>query len=216
MKNILLLVLIGFVGCIDHNDDTEDKYYDLGVINHAGSSYLITTDAGVKLMTETLPVDLEFDDNLRVIVKYSILKPAGGDQDFDYWVYVDEIEESFTKEIITINDANRDTLGSSPVEFHDVWITQDYLTVYFTFYAGNKDHYFNLTYDEQEQSDDSFILLTFRHDDNDDIASQTYTGYISFKLNSLRDLEKSEINIHFRGKQFNNVEYLLDDLVYKY
>ncbi len=208
-------MLIILSSCMDDYSEPEKYYLDLAIVNQEGNDYLITTDAGVKLMAEALPVELEFDDNIRVSVRYKLLTPVDTSQGFSYWVYVDEIGEVLTKEILTINDENRDSLGSAPVEFYDVWITQDYLTVYFSFYAGTKTHYFNLTFDENEQVNDT-TLLTFRHEDNGDLPHQLYTGYITFKLNSLRDSEKSERVIFFRGKGYDNVDYLVEDLIYTY
>ena len=140
VKQLVFLMLIILSSCMDDYSEPEKYYLDLAIVNHEGNDYLITTDAGVKLMAETLPVDLEFDDNIRVSVRYKLLTPVDSSQGFSYWVYVDEIGEVLTKEILTINDENRDSLGSAPVKFYDVWITQDYLTVYFSFYAGYKTH----------------------------------------------------------------------------
>jgi len=215
VKRILLLLMVALAGCDNFNDENY-SYVDYGVLSRAGSYFLITTDPGIKLLAESLPVDLEFEDNLRVAVEYTFIKQAGEDQDFDYWVNVEKISEIQTKEIVVINDENRDTLGCAPVDFKEVYIIQDFLTVYFTFYASNKDHYFNLTYDSNEQTDDNFVTLRFRHQDNDDQEAQKYTGFVSFRLNSLRQPDRSEINIHFRGKQYSEVEYRIDDLVYKY
>ncbi len=215
VKQLGFLMLIILSSCMDDYSEPEKYYLDLAIVNQEGNDYLITTDAGVKLMAEALPVELEFDDNIRVSVRYKLLTPVDTSQGFSYWVYVDEIGEVLTKEILTINDENRDSLGSAPVEFYDVWITQDYLTVYFSFYAGTKTHYFNLTFDENEQVNDT-TLLTFRHEDNGDIPHQLYAGYITFKLNSLRDSEKSERVIFFRGKGYDNVDYLVEDLIYTY
>jgi len=216
VKKILFFILIAFSACMDDYKEPDSYYLDLAVMNHDGNNYLITTDAGVKLMAESLPVEMEFDDNVRVNVRYRLLSPVDTSKGFSYWVYVDEIEEVLTKDIITINDENRDSLGSAPVKFYDVWITQDYLTVYFSFYAGTETHYFNLTFDEKEQTDNDTIHLTFRHEDNKDIARHYYNGYITFKLKPLRDPEKSERVIRFRGKEYDNVDYLQKDLIYTY
>ena len=218
LKNILFLflILIGLSGCLEDYTEPESYYLDLAIMNHDGNNYLITTDAGVKLKTESLPVEMEFDDNVRVNIRYKLLNPVDTSQGFSYWIYVDEIGEVLTKEIITIDDENRDSLGSAPVKFYDVWITQDFLTVYFSFYAGTETHYFNLTFDDKEQADNDTIQLTFRHDDNDDTARQFYNGYITFKLNTLRNPEKSEVVINFRGKEYDNVDYLQEGLVYTY
>lgn len=216
VKIIAFLILIALSSCMDDFSDTENYYLDLAIMNHEGDNYLITTDAGVKLMTETLPVDIDFDQNVRVNVRYKLLTPVDTSMGFSYWVYVDEIGEVLTKEIVTINDENRDSLGSAPVKFYDVWITQDYLTVYFSFYAGTETHYFNLTFDEKEQANNDTILLNFRHQDNNDTPRQYYNGYITFKLNTLRDPEKSEQVIRFRGKEYDNIEYLQEDLIYSY
>ncbi len=216
-RHILFLFLVLIAGCID-KDDENMSFLDLGIINHYGNGYLIITDTGVNLQAATLPVELTFDDNLRVSVKYRIIQPGESTDSIkvDYIVQVEDITELVTKEIITINDANRDTLGSSPVKFENVWITQDYLTVYFSFYAGTKDHYFNLTYDPMEQTSEDFVALTFRHNDNGDTEIKQYWGYISFRLNSLRREGRSSVNIHFRGKQFDEMDFQLNDLVYTY
>ncbi len=217
LRNVLFLFLLVTTGC-SGDDEKDMSFLDLGIINHYGNDYLIITDAGINLLAYALPTELDFDDNLRVSVRYKVIRPAEPDDSIklDYIVAVEDINELLTKEIITIDDANRDTLGSSSVKFENVWITQDYLTVYFSFYAGTKEHYFNLTYDPMEQTSDDFVALTFRHKDNGDTEIKQYWGYISFRLNSLRREDGSSVNIHFRGKQFDEMDYQKNDLVYIY
>ncbi len=210
------MIFITLSSCMDDFRESDNYYLDLAIMNHEGDNYLITTDAGVKLMTKSLPVEIDFDDNVRVDVRYKLLSPVDTSEGFSYWVDVDEIGEILTKEIITINDENRDSLGSAPVKFYNVWITQDYLTVYLSFYAGTETHYFNLTFDEKEQANNDTILLTFRHQDNGDVPRQYYTGYITFELNTLRAPQKTKRVINFRGREYDNVDYLLEDLIYTY
>ena len=218
VAKVLILFALTLSACNNDLDENNMTFLDLGIMNHYGNDYLIITDAGVVLLTSSLPTEIDFEDNVRVSVKYHVLsgmEPTDSIK-IDYRVAVDAIDEVLTKEIITINDENRDTLGSAPVKFQDVWITQDFLTVYFSFLAGNKDHYFNLTYDPKEQSDPDVVNLTFRHEDNGDIRQTQYSGFISFRLNSLRQEGKSTINITFKGKQYNSDEGYTADLVYTY
>jgi len=215
---LLILSVLIFSGCTGKSDDEPMTFMDLGILNHYGDDYMIITDAKVVLLTKKLPQDFDFEENIRVSVRYQILGPAESNDNIkaDYRVEIKAIDELLTKDIITINDENRDTLGSAPVLFNNVWITQDFLTVYFTFYAGEKNHFFNLTYDEREQTDEDIVYLTFRHQDNGDIEIKKYWGYVSFRLNNLRKEGKSEVKIHFRGKQFDEEDFQLDDLVYNY
>jgi hypothetical protein len=218
LRNILILFAIVLSGCIKHADNDPMTLLDLGILNHYGSGYMIITDGGNVLLAESIPVNIDFDDNARVSIQYRIIQraPQNDSIQADYLVQVDGINELITKEIITVDDNNRDTLGNAPVEFRQVWITQDFLTVYYSFYVGSKYHDFNLTYDIDEQADDEFIYLTFRHNDNNDEEVQQYWAYVTFRLNSLRKEGQSEVKIHFRGKQNNENDYIKSDLVYKY
>jgi hypothetical protein len=194
-------------------------FLDLGILNHYGTSeYMIITDDGIVLLTENLPRQIDFDDNARVSLRYHVLRSAPENDSIkaDYWVDVDAITELITKEIVVVNDSKIDSLGTAPVEFQKVWITQDFLTVYFTFYGGSKVHDFNLTYNEDGQGEDEFTYLTFQHQDNKDEQVKQYWAYVTFRLNSLRKEGQSEIKIHFRGKQNNEDDYIQSDLVYRY
>ena len=215
---MVLLPLITLSGCLKHQDDSNMTFLDLGILNHYGNNYMIITDAGFVLLTEKLPEEVNFDENMRVSIKYKVLTTTQPDDSIkaDYWVYVEALDEIVTKEIITINEANRDTLGNTPVEFSNVWITQDFLTVYFSFYASNKNHFFNLTYDPEEQDDPSVVVLRFRHKTNDDNAQNIYSGFMSFRLNSLRKEGESKIDIIFKGKQNNEGMDYSSNLVYRY
>jgi hypothetical protein len=211
--SLLFLVLLS--GCLQDYEDVNVQYMDMAVIKHYGSYYLIITDDGVKLLTDELPLDEDFDDNLRAIVKYYLIGIGGEDKEYDYIVTVEEIKEIQTKDIIFINDDNRDTLGSAEVDFNEVWITEDYLTVYFSFLMGKQDHYFNLTFDEKEQILGDTIVLTFRHQDNNDHAVQELTGYITFNLDTLQTDDRNERVILFKGKEYQNREFR-QELVYSY
>ncbi len=215
---MVMLPLITLSGCLKDSDDSNMTFLDLGILNHYGNDYMIITDAGVVLLTEKLPEEVDFGDNLRVSVKYKVLSTAQPDDSIkaDYWVYVEALNEVITKEIITINEANRDTLGDAPVEFSNVWITQDFLTVYFSFYAGDKDHFFNLTYDPDEQDDPGVVVLRFRHKANGDTELKKYSGFMSFRLNSLRKEGESAVDIVFKGKQYYEDKDYSSDLVYRY
>ena len=218
LRNILILFTIIFSGCIKHADDDAMTFLDLGILNHYGSKYLIITDGGNVLLTESIPVNIDFDENARVSVRYRILQQAPHNDSIqaDYLVQVDGINELITKDIITVDDNNRDSLGNAPVEFRQVWITQDFLTVYYSFYAGSKYHDFNLTYDVDEQVDDEHVYLTFRHNDHNDEEVKQYFAYVSFRLNFLRKEGQSEVKIYFRGKQNAENNYVQSDLVYSY
>ena len=56
----------------------------------------------------------------------------------------------------------------------------------------------------------------FVYEDNDDLAEKRYSGYISFRLNSLREEGKSEIPIVFKGKDLYDSDFETDDLIYSY
>ncbi|NPA37231.1 MAG: hypothetical protein GXO47_10330 [Chlorobi bacterium] len=217
LRSLLLssLFIVFMTGCVNDTDDVDLLYMDAAVITHYGSSFFITTDAGLKLLAENIPFKDVFEESIRVLIKYYLLDVAGENKEYDYLVYVTEIKEIDTKDIILINDENRDTLGSASCDFIDVWITQDYLTVNFSFFMGTKIHNFYLTYDEKEQAGDDTIVLTFRHQDNNDIPAQKLTGYVSFKLNSLKIPGKNKIEIIFKGKGFNDFEYE-KNMIYSY
>jgi hypothetical protein len=217
VKNLALVLLIALSGCLQEDGSSEAPlYYDFGILQEDGTSYTITVDnGGAVLAAESLPVDLEFEGKIRVTLAYSVISEGSEADDYDYLVTVRDIEEMNSKNILVIDDVSRDTIGDGGAEFHKVWITEDYLTVHFSFYAHNKEHKFNLTYDEQSQEDGN-LLLEFKHLDNDDLATNLYTGYLSFRLNSLQEDGKNEITFNFKGQKYYNEEFVVKDLVYKY
>lgn len=176
--------------CIEEGEEVPYTYKQICVTSYLGDDYLFTSDLGERLLAKSLPKDYEFEEDKRVVVAFSNYSDSQ-DGEYDYLIVPTEIINITTKDIIFINEENKDTLGNDGVIFNGIYANGDYLDLDFTFGAsGTRAHYFNMSYDEalQTASNDT-VKLTFHHKDNNDSWVQSYSGYLSFDLRSLGDKE---------------------------
>lgn len=192
LKSTILLVGLAVVwllpSCIDDVENAPYTYRQLCVTSYLDDNYLFISDSGERLLAKSLPLDYEFEDDKRVMVTFSDFTKSMI-EGYDYLIVLENIYDINTKDIIFINEENKDTLGNAPVFFDNIYASGNYLNLIFTFGAsGNEKHYFNMSYDAglQPVSNDT-IKLTFHHKDNNDTWIQNYPGFISFDLRSLGD-----------------------------
>lgn len=100
-------------------------------------------------------------------------------------------------------------IGNDPINITYMWITQDkkYLTIEYQFYGtgnSNRKHFLNLVINpikpdlQDNKQTDEYINLEFRHNDEGDFAERLEEGYVSFKLDNIKEMMtgKKGVRIH--------------------
>ncbi|MCU4175424.1 hypothetical protein [Carboxylicivirga sp. N1Y90] len=213
MKKLFFGVFVALIAslssCMDTSyEQAEQSIINIGVTSMLDNDYLIINDSGQKLLAVSIPGDYEYEVGTRVKVVFKNAVKAEEGLAYDYTITISEIEDITVKDLIVIDDLNRDTLGDAGVHFNDVYISGRYLNVNMTFGASNKPHYFNVSYDPDGQSEEEGIhTLVFHHKDNDDYWGATYNGFLSYDLNSLDEILLPPYKILFKGIDAYNQAY---------
>ena len=221
-----LFLLFSVTGCIDDNDDQPPRYLELG--KTAEGQYdvpVVITDSEKILRIEEHAGDFDFEYSKRVLLKYEITGDEGReerdaentDSGFDYSVKVLSIQEVVTKQVVELNEENRDTIGSDPLFVNDIWLGGGYLNIDFSFYGDGKVHYINVVKDPEEQpEDETEIHLEIRHDARGDDFRQRYRGLMSFYLDSLEVEEVNRVKLIFENQDFYSTPFPGFEIEYEY
>jgi len=162
-------------------------YRQLCVTATYGDFYMFISDSGAKFITKTLPEGYEFEVDQRVMISFTDFTKSEVD-DYDYFFEPVTVSEIPSKEIIFINDENKDTLGNDGVILNNAYVSGNFLNVDVSFGAsGTIMHYFNTSYNDELQSSYDTLTLTYHHKDNDDMWLQTFSGFLSFDLRSIEE-----------------------------
>jgi hypothetical protein len=144
-----------------------------------------------------------------VLLKYEVIgedsdnKSEGITDTYDYAVKALSVREVVTKDIVELNEENRDTIGTDPIFLNDIWLGGGYLNLEFTFYGNDKTHYINVVKDPAQQSaDPAEVHLQVRHDARDDDMNQRYRGLMSFHLDSVEVDNLNEVKLIFEEQAF--------------
>ncbi len=210
--------LIGFTGCLDDDDDNILYYLELGVVDgETEEDFLIVTDSDTKLKLLNYPDDFEIEDGKRVLIKYVIKDQASAGNNYDYLVNVYSLENVIVKDIIELNEENRDTIGTDPFVINSIWIEGGFLNVDFTFLGSDKVHYINMVKDPEEQEgNDTRIYLQVRHKSNGDLPYQRFRGIMSFLLEPLRVEGSSMVTLVFSPQEYYSIGFEDLEVEYEY
>lgn len=219
-----LILMFVVTGCIDDNDDQPPRYLELG--KTADGQYdvpVVITDSENVLRIEEYSGDFDFEHSERVLLKYEITGEEDGrdeqtsDSDFDYSVKVLSIQEVVTKQVVELNEENRDTIGSDPLFVNDIWLGGGYLNIDFSFYGDGKVHYINVVKDPDEQpEEETEIHLEIRHDARGDDFRQRYRGLMSFYLDSLEIDGANNLKLIFENQDFYSTPFPGFEIEYEY
>lgn len=216
------------------NDDSSDEAYDsqneLFVISTINTfpdktNFYFTLDNGKTMFPgDKQEIDnKKYEDGQRAFVVFNMLKtPAEG---YDYNIRVKQIREIPTKETLLIDkDGVIEEIGDAPVNATYMWITQDkkYLTVEYQYYNSqnsNEAHSLNLVTfsganaSPQVNENDEYMYLEFRHKAHQKNSDLLEEGYVSFKLENIKDLLEGKkglrirVNTIYEGPRFYNIDF---------
>lgn len=194
-KRMLFLLVIAVVFACNKDEDRYDNYRKslgvLEIINEESNEFQINLDNGNILIPDGSYGDLsDYVNDDRVFAYYSeissITEPDGNKLITTSIHFLDNI---LTKNVIVITDENADSIGNNRIHVHeeDIWLSQNFLNIYFSFYGGSTTHFLNLVKYPNDSTDaDGRLILELRHNANNDHNGYAYDGLVSFNMNSLQ------------------------------
>lgn len=224
MSRLFFALIIGtfgllFTGCLDDdNDTTRPQYLELGITKLGPEEQMqVVTDSDLTLEFASYPASYEFEEDTRVMLKYSVNEQGEEGDSYDYLVDVYSVQDVVLKDIVELNEENRDTIGTDQLVVNDVWVSGGFLNIDFTFYGDDKTHYINVVKDPDEQSDDpSEVHLQIRHDARDDEPLKRYRGMMSFYLEALQVEGEDMLTLIFADQGFYADPFTEIEVEYEY
>lgn len=165
------------------------------------------------------PVTLKHKDykaieGQRAFVYFGMIdnKSVISDENYDYNANIFYIENILTKDIISLSEVDKDSIGNDLLDITKVWIAQGYLNVECRYYSLNSDnkHLLNMVYHEVD--DEGYICLEFKHNAFHDYGTYARNGLISFKLdNVMNEMTSAKgIKIYTNTYHYGIQSYILN------
>lgn len=224
---LVTTALVPFLqSCLDDdNDPTESLVIStINVPNPDSKDFYFTLDDGKKMF----PGDsrglgsYELTDGQRAFVIFNQLEDKV--EGYDYNIQIRNIKNILTKDIVTLGEGENtdEKIGDDKINATYMWITQDskYLTIEFQYYGTHiedKKHFLNLVINKSaaeavDNADNDYLELEFRHNDEGDSPNRLGEGYVSFKLENIKELAKGKKGLKIRVNTiYNSVEYYTKD-----
>ncbi|ERI82124.1 hypothetical protein HMPREF1981_02632 [Bacteroides pyogenes F0041] len=204
--------------CLGDDDNRREKLLicTINVSDAEKNRFYLTQDNGQTLF----PSDIRYlgnykpVDGQRAFVTCNFLdeKAAG----YDYNIRILKIVNILTKDIKKLNKENEAEIGDDKINQTYMWISKDrkYLTIEYQFYGTyrkDKKHLLNLVINEKKKDITSsaikdYIELEFRHNAHGDTSGEAINGYVSFKLNEIKDQMKGKKGLKIRVNTIYNGE----------
>lgn len=217
--SIALFFGVSFTSCFDDDQEsTPIRYLEMGIVKIGTSDEVrVFTDSEWLLELDSYPMNFDFEEDQRVMIQYSVSEQNKEDAEYDYLVDVYSVQEVRLKDVIELNEENRDTIGEDQIYINEVWVSGDFLNIDFQFYGDGEVHYINLVKDPDEQTDDvSKVYLQVRHDARDDEMVDIYRGIMSFRLEPLQVESLEEVELIFKNQGFYSMPYSQIEVDYEY
>ena len=216
---ILLLTFLAvsmLQSCLSDADDTSNgTLFTIGTIKVIeDKEYYFNLDDGEKMYPNNGQEwnSAEFAEGQRAFVIFNELEtPVNG---YDYNVQVKQINEILTKDIVEMDDDENteEKIGDDKINTTYMWINKDnkYLTIEFQYYGTHnedKKHFLNLVINDKEETaptadegnaEDEYINLEFRHNSEGDDPQRLGEGYVSFKLDKIKDRMEGKKGLRIR------------------
>lgn len=209
----------------DDNGPTESLVIStINVPNPDSKEFYFTLDDGKKMFpSDTRGLgDYKPTDGQRAFVIFNQLEEKA--QGYDYNIQIRRIENILTKDIVKLGEGENteEKLGDDKINATYMWITQDskYLTIEFQYYGTNnkdKKHFLNLVINDPiveptEDTENDYLVLEFRHNEEGDNPERLDEGYVSFKLDKIKELAKGKKGLKIRVNTiYKGVEYYTKD-----
>ena len=207
--------------CLDDNDGPADLLVisTINKISQDSKDFYFTLDNGEKMYPNNGQEwnSAEFAEGQRAFVIFNELEtPVNG---YDYNVLVKQINEILTKDIVEMDDDENteEKIGDDKINTTDMRINKDnkYLTIEFQYYgthSADKKHFLNLVIPKAEAAPtaedgsgkDEYINLEFRHNSEGDYPQTLGEGYVSFKLDKIKDRMEGKKGLRIRVNTLNS------------
>ncbi|WP_294631126.1 NigD-like protein [uncultured Bacteroides sp.] len=204
-----------FQSCLDDDNSPSDLLV-ISTINTTSADskeFYFTLDDGKKMYPGNAQSwsNADFADGQRAFVLFNKLEePING---YDYNIQVKQIKEVLTKDIVIMDEEenNEEKIGNDKINATYMWITKDkkYLTIEFQYYGTHREdkkHFLNLVVNpptstpsaDEDSGEDEFINLEFRHNSEGDSPQTLGEGYVSFKLEEIKEQMKGKKGLRIR------------------
>lgn len=213
---ILCLALVPFLqSCLDDdNDGSSLAIATIKVIE--GRNYYFAIDGGEKMLPgDTTNIrNYKVKDGQRAFVYFNLLDDKV--QGYDYNAKIEYIENILTKGIIPMTAATADSIGDDRITATEIWIAGGYLNIEFQILGTSypkKLHMVNLVQNQigNENAEEGYISLEFRHNAYDDSPDRLGVGFVSFKIGSLTlNAEKGlkiRVNTIYGGVKYYKIDF---------
>lgn len=214
---LLFIVSLFISSCSKDKDYSLDNFWvaSATIYTDGVKPYLIYTDNGDVLFPSASNINFIPKHKQRVWLDYTILGDTFGE--FDYYVKVNNISEILTKDITTLTESNKDSIGNDPIKIEDLWFADNFLTIQFLYGGGGAIHYINLVRNlDSLKTEDGKPILEFRHNRNNDIYNNALRGWSSFNLKSLEDEKTDSVIFILKSKGVTDSDVFRKELIYKY
>lgn len=211
--------------CLDDDNGPSEALVisTINKISPDSKDFYFTLDNGKKMHPDNAQgwSGKDYEDGQRAFVIFNELEqPVEG---YDYNILVRQIREVLTKDIVTMGGENtEEKIGDDKINVTYMWISSDrkYLTIEFQYYgthSEDKKHFLNLVINDaqpsptadnadgdNENTGDDFINLEFRHNNEGDSPVQLGEGYVSFKLDEIKDRMEGKKGLRIRVNTLHN------------
>ena len=204
-----------FQSCLDDDNNPSDLFVisTINMISQDSKDFYFTLDDGKKMYPSNGQGwnGSDFVEGQRAFVTFNELEePVGG---YDYNVQVKQINKILTKDIVTMDDEENteEKIGDDKINATYMWINKDkkYLTIEFQYYGTHnedKKHFLNLVINnpvpaptaDEEDAEDEYINLEFRHNSEGDYPQTLGEGYVSFKLDEIKNQMEGKKGLRIR------------------
>lgn len=212
--------------CLDDDNDPSESLVisTINVPNPDSKDFYFTLDDGKKMF----PGDsrglgsYELTDGQRAFVIFNQLEDKV--EGYDYNIQIKNIRNILTKDIVTLGEGENtdEKIGDDKINATYMWITQDskYLTIEIQYYGSqseNKKHFLNLVINKSapettDNEDNDYLELEFRHNDEGDSPNHLEEGYVSFKLDKIKELAEGKKGLRIRVNTiYNGIKYYTKD-----
>lgn len=226
----IMAVIPALQSCMDNDDNPADLLV-IGTINKMdqdSKEFYFTLDDGKKMYPSNA-LNWSYKDyaeGQRAFVIFNkVEEPVSG---YDYNIQIKQINEVLTKDIVIMDNEenNEEKIGDDKINATYMWINHNkrYLTIEFQYYGTHntdKKHFLNLVVNhptpsplaDENNEKDEFINLEFRHNSEGDYPQTLGEGYVSFKLDKIKDqMEgkkglKIRVNTLYNGIKTYEVEF---------
>lgn len=201
--------------CLD-DDNGPNEALVISTINKISpdsKEFYFTLDNGKKMHPDNIQgwSGKDYKEGQRAFVIFNELEqPVEG---YDYNILVRQIREVLTKDIVTMGGENtEEKIGDDKINITYMWISSDrkYLTIEFQYYgthSEDKKHFLNLVINDAQPSpatDEDFIYLEFRHNSEGDSPTHLGEGYVSFKLDEIKERMEGKKGLRIRVNTIHN------------